>query len=300
MNIKDLMVCADDFGQHVSISEGILALAAQQRINAVSCMVNGGDWLASARMLHAVIASDSEASQQGSVVQAIARNDGVNNSFSQTQPALSVGLHFNLTEGRPLSPSWRKQHGDQFPSLPQLIGLLYRKKLDLSLVHQELLAQWDAFTVQLGQAPDFVDGHQHIHQLLGVRQVCCDVFRLKAFQGWCRVTSNGIGDWVLSTGFPKPMAMWLLGGHAFKKRLRQQQINTNTSFFGFYPFKQAASYRHYFRGFLAKSQKGGVIMCHPGLPSQDQHDPLYGSRPQEFSYFASDAYVQDLKEFGFG
>lgn len=42
--MSDLCICADDFAQNESISEGILNLASKKRINATSCMVNSLFW----------------------------------------------------------------------------------------------------------------------------------------------------------------------------------------------------------------------------------------------------------------
>ena len=38
-------------------------------------------------------------------------------------------------------------------------------------MRDELRRQWDAFIESRGRPPDFLDGHQHIHLLPGVRQV---------------------------------------------------------------------------------------------------------------------------------
>jgi len=79
--VRRLSVCADDYGQGPSIDRGILALAGQGRITALSCLTTPLRW--------------AEA------------------GLALTDCPAAVGLHFNLTEGEPLSPALRR-HGGAF------------------------------------------------------------------------------------------------------------------------------------------------------------------------------------------
>lgn len=268
--MKKLIICADDFAQNAPISEGILELALARRLNAISCMVNETCWKQAAL------------------------------SLKSLSPEVSVGLHFNLTSGQCLSAHWKKSYGAAFPSLPHLIGRVYSQRLDKAAVVGELLAQWDHFVSQVGREPDFIDGHQHVHQYGLIRDMVCEVLKQKRFSGFCRIPTNGWRDVYACQGFPKPTAMLILGGIALKNKMTQQQVQTNTSFAGFYPFTKSSHYRYYFRNFLAQSKPGGLIMCHPGSASQDKTDPLQTSRFNEFNYLMSDHYWNDLEEFGFG
>ncbi|MCX7115740.1 MAG: ChbG/HpnK family deacetylase [Gammaproteobacteria bacterium] len=270
MTIKNLSICADDFAQNESISTGILQLASLGRLNAISCLVNGGSW----RELAATLKS--------------------------LPNHVAIGLHLNLTLGDALSLHWKARYGRTFPSLSHLFKLVYLGKLCPKSILSEFESQWAKFVEYTGRTPDFIDGHQHIHQYGVIRAVCIRLFERHAFKGICRVSSNGLNDLYSLRGFPKPAAMYMLGGARLRRALLRHEIKTNTSFEGFYPFKQAANYRHYFRQFLAHSQPGGIIMCHPGHASSDETDPLYPSRGAEYAYLMSDDYGHDLKEFGFG
>jgi chitin disaccharide deacetylase len=44
MTLKKIIICADDFGQNAEISKGIIELVRNQRISAVSCLVNSKDF----------------------------------------------------------------------------------------------------------------------------------------------------------------------------------------------------------------------------------------------------------------
>src|SRR3990167_2234163 len=260
--LKDLWICADDFAQNDAISLGILKLADSMRLNAISAMANSAFWPQHAKELRTL------------------------------NPNIKIGLHFNLTYGYYLT------NGKKLPQLSRLVFLLFTQQIKQEDLFSELVAQWESFTALLGREPDFIDGHQHVHQLYNVRPQLLRLCKEKNYQGFCRTTTNGLKDYLVwQSGFPKPVAMQLLGWLKLRKELSKNNINTNTSFLGFYPYRSAANYRDYFRSFLAKSKPGGLIMCHPGLDSQDSTDPIHLSRAHEYAYFASKEYLQDIQEY---
>src|SRR5258708_26788415 len=75
-------------------------------------------------------------------------------------PRLSLGLHFNLTEGHGLQPA---------AGIGAVIARAYAGALGGTAMRDAWRRQLDAFEDALGMAPDFIDGHQHVHQLPGVR-----------------------------------------------------------------------------------------------------------------------------------
>ena len=66
---------------------------------------------------------------------------------------VDIGLHLDFTE-------FEAPH-----SLPRLIVRACTRRLDAALVRERIHAQLGAFEQAIGRAPDFVDGHQHVHQL---------------------------------------------------------------------------------------------------------------------------------------
>jgi len=93
-----LTLCADDFGLSAPISRGIAMLARAQRLSAVSCITNAAHWREAARALRGLPLS------------------------------VTVGLHFNLTEGRPLSRELARVW-PELPSLPRLLLLSHLHQL---------------------------------------------------------------------------------------------------------------------------------------------------------------------------
>lgn len=258
---KLLLVCADDYGQNSAINQGILGLAGNKRINAISCLANMGTW--------------TEAAAQ----------------VVPCAHSVYVGLHFNLTYGYALSKAWQRAYGECFPTLQHLIRRAYLGGLSANIIDAELRAQCDAFSRSIGFQPDYIDGHQHVHQLPVVRQVLLKLSQAYHFP--VRQTVS-ISTANLFKGFPKRHVIAALGGLTLKKLLVRAQIPTNTTFAGLYDFTKAQQYARWFNFFLAHSADGGIIMCHPGLESNDVKDPLKQSRPYEWSYLNSEQYLRDL------
>lgn len=267
--IKQITLCADDYGQNTVISEGIVHLAEQGRINATSCMVNSEAWNETYQPLYAL------------------------------QSSTYIGLHFNLTHGAALSPDWKKKYGASLPGLASLLKQSCFRRLNPTIIATEIKAQVDAYTLAMNAYPDFIDGHQHIHQLPVIRDALLGIYADLPVGIFIRKTCNGWGDVLSTDGFPKRQSIALLGGIAFQKCLAHRALPANTSFSGIYNFKDAINYRHYFNEFLKHSQDGGLIMCHPGNSSDDISDPLRLYRHYERDYFMSDEYLSDLKSHSF-
>ena len=278
---KQIIICADDFAQNPDITEGILILARERRVNAISCMVNSVYW--------------GDASQELAAV-----------SFDGY-----IGLHLNLTFGQPLSSLWRKCEGEEFYPLSVLLKKLYLGKIARETLEAEIQAQIDVFSHAMHIYPDFIDGHQHVQQFPGVREALLAVHdkimghtnndesedeEHEYTDSFFRNTSNGSSDLFSLSGFPKKQVLSLLGGKKFKKLLTLEQIPTNSSFAGLYNFKNACNYRKYFQKFLSQTENGGIIMCHPGSFSKDAVDPLYKYRHHELTYLMSDVFLTDMED----
>ncbi len=172
-----LILNADDFGLTQGVNEAIFELADQKALSSTTVMVN---------MPHAEAARD------------LLEIDG-----------FGVGLHFNLTEGRPMAPisevSSLVTDDGCFYNFSGLIsglksGLIRKAEIDV-----ELEAQWDRLSQILGQAAGHVDSHQNIHKQPAV---------LRAFVRF-GLKHPGLGvrnphRFVFGTDSPqaRPMASW--------------------------------------------------------------------------------------------
>ncbi|XP_019641147.1 PREDICTED: carbohydrate deacetylase-like [Branchiostoma belcheri] len=105
--------------------------------------------------------------------------------------AIPLGLHLNLTEGRPVSNRLRAGSslvdGDGwFHGKLGVRKTAYSGSLDTAEVGEEIEAQLRWFADRLGKPPTHIDGHNHVHVLPGVR----DVFAAAAAAagvGWIRL-----------------------------------------------------------------------------------------------------------------
>lgn len=256
-SLKNIILCADDYAQNEDISCGIIRAIDARRLNALSCLTTSFYWPEASRDL------------------------------LSRRPQALIGLHFNLTHGFALSDAWKAEYGQTFGGLLGVLQASYFKRLNLDVLKAECAAQLEAFRCALGVEPDFIDGHQHVHQLPQVRDALLAVYQDNQLTGFIRNTARAIHC-------SKSYIIARLGGITFKHALNSAGITTNTSFSGVYPFHRSRHYRRYFNCFLNHSQNSGLIMCHPGNRSTDKTDPLREYRCDELEYLMSDTFLDDL------
>ena len=283
---RPLMLCADDFGLSSGIDQAIAGLVRTGRLGAFSCLSNGPAWGDDAALAVAL--------------------------RGQAQ----LGLHFNLTEGRPLSEALSKVW-PRLPSLSRLLAQAHLRALPMAAIADELAAQWRAFVQATGAPPDFIDGHQHVHHLPGVRQALLRWLQAQPQPTPVRSTARlgqpsfGIKRWVIERSGGRALALALAapGG--------PHRLLSNSLLLGMYDFK--ADYRPLMQGWLAQvPAEGALLFCHPGGPSSQGDaalssqgdvglssqgdaalfDPIAEARVRELAYLASDRFAADLAAAG--
>ena len=133
MKFKKIVVCADDFALNNAVSKAILDLLKTRCINATSCMTTSPLW-----------------PQWGSDLKPLAAD-------------CFVGIHLDITQFMPLSAT-SSQGLSQSYSIAQTILRAYSRRLSLRALTYEFEMQLQHFCDVMGQHPQFIDGHQHIHQ----------------------------------------------------------------------------------------------------------------------------------------
>jgi len=257
---KNIVLCADDFGFNPGICKGILHLVRMRRLSAVSCMVNRHAFTLYAEELLAL------------------------------KNQVQIGLHFNLTEGNFVSISSKKCF-----NLNELLIKTHLRLIKPALIAKELHAQLDQFIQIMGCLPDFIDGHQHVHQFPSVRQVILDLYeqRLRPHGTYIRSTYPAIS---LPQYQIKSKILALTGGNTLHVQLNKSGIPHNSYFSGVYDFAPGANYRGLFRQWLALAPSDTLIMCHPG-EGADSEDAIGSTRSVELDYFLSDGFLQDCREY---
>lgn len=255
-----LALCADDFGRAPGISAAIARLAQAQRLSAISCITNSPGWDSAAALL-------------------------------QDLPhSVDVGLHLNLTDGRPLSARLARRW-PTLPTLPRLIAQAHLRLLPLAQVRNELHAQLAAFNRAFGKPPAFIDGHQHVHHLPGVRGIILDMVEHVQPIPAMRSTGCVLGP---GAGFKRRM-IERTGGRALAAELRQRVIAHNPALLGAYDFAEP-DYQALMRAWLTElPAEGGLLFCHPGTHADgDPPDPIAAARERELAYLGSVAFDADL------
>lgn len=263
-----IALCADDFALHPAVDDAVLRLAHRGRLGATSCMTTSPRWPESARRLRA-----------------------------EAPPTLSTGLHFNLTEG----------HGDAAPGLGATLRDAYARRLAPTAMRLRIVRQLDAFEQAMGRAPDFIDGHQHVHQLPGVRDALLDVLAERYGTGKDPATPSRAPMPAVRATVPadrrwsagKAGVLALLGGWWFRRRLARLGIPHNTGFAGVYGFDAptAADYGRHMDRWLAGSPDGTLMMCHPAT-ALVPGDAIAAQRVVEFDYLSSEAFGDILRRHG--
>lgn len=268
-------VGVDDAGLVPGVAETVTELAAMGRVSMTSCVVNSPHWPNASRVLKRLL---------------------------KGLPHFECGLHFNLTEGAPLSAELARV----WPTLPRIERLLvgaHLGRLPLDAITAEWHAQCRAFTNAMQRPPAFVDGHQHVHALPGVRErVLADVVT------WARVPAlRNTGRLVGPGSAFKRLVIEGTGGRALQHALALGVVPHNAAMVGVYGF-ETVDYGALVRRWLdAAPREGTLLMCHPllaappaaGANRRPVRDPISAARNVEAVYLASAQFAADLAAAGF-
>ena len=259
IQIKRLIVCADDYGLNAPVSTAIGSLAARGRLSALTCIVTAPHWPRAAAELAAL------------------------------PPQVSVGLHLNFTEGRFI--------GDRtaMPSLTRMLVAGALRRLSTERLEREIHAQWDAFERTCARAPEFVDSHQHVHMLPQVRNALLNVVRAR---GRGQVAVRNLHPAFGPTDSRlKRVVIRLLGAPRLTRALDAARIARSGAFGGAQNFSAKADVRAAWRTMLAHAPDGALIACHPATEAPSG-DSIGAFRVNECNYLDSDAFAADCAEFG--
>ena len=236
-----MMICADDFGLASDVDEAIVRLAAQGKISAVSVMA-------------ALLAEPTPALK----------------TLLEMRDKLELGLHLVLTDEVNLPPS---EHVDsihrngRFLSFGKLLSRSLTGGVRAADAQREITAQYEWFEGLTDSAPDFMDGHLHVQQLLGVR---------RGLIGFLASLSPHEHLWVRNAAEPMetisrrgvaPLKCWAIAklGGALRERLQTHNIPTNDGFAGVCDYGNWRNYPDALQRMLAHVRSGNyLIMTHPG------------------------------------
>jgi len=265
------VLAADDYALSHGVCDGIEKLIAAHRLSATGAMTIFPEWLERASGLKALAEAH----------------------------AAEVGLHLTLTDQTLLTAPF----GSQRPGIGALLQRSHLGALNRHGLEREIAAQLDRFEDAYGEMPAFIDGHQHVHLLPGVRGALIGVL-LHRYpdrpKPWIRSCADPAGA-ILHRPRARGKGLllsWLDRGLA--RMARTYGLKQNHGFRGVYDFAQHADYAAIFPTFLKPSREGLLVHCHPGIPDTrlTERDGLINSRASELAYFASDAFPELLERKG--
>lgn len=262
------ILCADDFALTDGVSRSILALLGLGKLSATGAMTNRPHWPRLASELGAFSA----------------RAD--------------LGLHFNLTCGEPLAPMPRIAPDGAFPTLGRVVRAANGSAEARHEIAQELTRQLDAFEQALGRVPDFVDGHQHVHAMPGVRGAVLSVLsrRYPAGSVYVRDPADSPGA-IRARGVAVGKALVIAALAAgLRGAASRRQIPLNRGFSGVSPFDPDRDFAADLQRFLSRPGRAHLVMCHPGHVDDEllRLDPVVATRPLEHAAIAAFAPPQGL------
>ena len=260
---RRLAICVDDYGSAPGIAAAVESLVRRGRVQAVSCLVTAAGWPRDARRLAGLGAG------------------------------VEAGLHLDLTEGpartEALARAWPRP-----PSLPRLLAWAHLRRLPLAALRAEVAAQLDAFIAATDAPPRFVDGHQHVHHLPGVRDLVLEA--IEGLQPRPAVRNTGR---ILGPGHAfKRAVIGASGGQDLRVELERRGLAHNAALTGVYGFDD--DYGKLVRGWLGSVPgDGALLFCHPAAASGvAPGDPLGAARPRELAYLLGDDFGCDLEAAG--
>jgi predicted glycoside hydrolase/deacetylase ChbG (UPF0249 family) len=254
-------LCADDFGVDEAVNDAIVELAQARRLSATSVLVDASRAQSGAAALKAL--------------------------------PMDIGLHLNFTE------AVGELAASEVMPLKQLIVKAHSGLLDRRWVQQGVDRQLDRFEEIFDRAPDYLDGHLHIHQLPVIRDVLLKALRVRYPDAviWIRDTRALPG---IERSGPRVdrFKTWVVG-HLGMARLAREAttlgFGLNRGFAGVYDFTgNNPPFMAMMGAWLARCGPGALIMTHPShteLPG----DPIGRARVQEYEALASDDFAQLLE-----
>jgi predicted glycoside hydrolase/deacetylase ChbG (UPF0249 family) len=254
--MKGIILCADDFAFNTSVSIGIVRLAQHQRISATSVMVLSPFWSRDVALLQGL------------------------------RGHIDVGLHLDWTSDFALAAG----HG---LSLGAAMRRALRCGFDDQQARSQIARQLDLFETHWQAAPDYVDGHQHVHQFAGIREALVHELMRRyghlPIQPYLRLSRSGTTDfkaWVIAK----------MGANALDLIASNACLSRAGALFGIYNFSgDTARYATLMTRWLAQSSHGDILMCHPS-EAAEPGDALGTARSQEFAYLLGSGFAQALTQ----
>lgn len=273
--MKYLIVNADDFGLTAGVNRAVIEAHTHGILTSTTVMAN--------------MPAFDEAAQ-----------------LAKAHPSLGVGLHFNITQGRPIAPASEVQslldaNGEFAGTSTELLKRALTGRLKINEVEIELRAQIE-LALNSGLKLTHVDSHKHSHALLAVSEAIVRVigdyginavrlprerWRVPKFNSSTKLVAQSLAAFGLAQ-------LCRIGEPA----LRKSEVRTPDSFFG---VSQTGFWTKQWLLDLIESLPEGIseLMCHPGYDDQELgrvKTRLRASRQSEFRLLTDDEVIAAIRQ----
>jgi predicted glycoside hydrolase/deacetylase ChbG (UPF0249 family) len=244
------------------VDAAVLALAAQGTLTAASAMVLAPAWPEAGRRL-----ADVE---------------------------ISRGLHLDFTSPFVSAPAAPR-------ALPALMGAAFLRRLDSRALEHAIGEQLERYDGVMKAPPDFVDGHQHVHQLPVLRDALA-----RALHARYGPRAAGIALRLCLARQWRGLKAAIIAGTgagALAKLAASGRHPANTDFAGVYGFSPGADLARLWRGWLSGLVgEAPLIMCHvaTNAAAGGAPDPIRAARLAEWRWLGSSAFRDLCTELGVG
>lgn len=259
---RTLVLCADDYALHAGVSEAVLDLARAGRLSATSAMVLSPRWAGDAPALR------------------------------ELRGRIDVGLHLDWTS------DFARAAGHGTSLTTQMRRALWHAAWPITAPQREAVRtvierQLDAFERHWHAAPDHVDGHQHVQQFAGIREVLVEVLQRRygaqTQRPWLRISQ------VAQPGL-KARVITALGATPLRDWTMHHNWPQCSPLRGAYDFDAGEGvYAQHMARWLA--QGPALLMCHPATQAPTD-DAIGAARVREWAYLRSEAFAQALQHAG--
>jgi predicted glycoside hydrolase/deacetylase ChbG (UPF0249 family) len=261
-----LIINADDYGYFPCVSQGIIQAARAGVVGATGILANGPRLAEQVRWL-----DDCE--------------------------GLDLGIHLNLTSGRPLTPTLAERLDQgRFSGAFDIAAKVILGRVGVALVRDEWRAQIESvLSLRSGGLPlRFLNSHEHVHMLPQLFPVAAELAREYHLPFVRRVQ----GEWLRPFGLPALLRNLVIGGMALANPAdRGQPLFIGLS-------RSGRLDLDYLKARLAGLRPGSVyeLMCHPGLfdPAQitDPHLLAYHAWEGELTLLCGQAFRDLCETYG--
>jgi hopanoid biosynthesis associated protein HpnK len=223
--------------------------------------------------------------------------------LAKKTPTLGVGVHLNVTDGKPLSsdsavePLLNDDGEFKYSAYKLAFKILTNKKI-LKAVEVELAAQI-AFVLDRGIKPTHLDSHKHFHLFGPVYRIVCSLavdFGIGAIRWPWEPATVCFGDWP-KVDFMDKARSFLARQMALNCQKLNRQFIKNDVFFG---IAHTGRIDDAFWSEIGRTQFVGVaeVMTHPGYPEGLGKTRLVEQRKIELKWLCAPSTKQILARAG--